>query len=99
MPSLCAPIWHGRPPTVEPDFHSKTKKESLSGKGKVTLVYCYAPKELKFDSTNFPEMVGKTEGMALLGDGSLALINDDDFGITGARTQIVVLRGINLGRR
>jgi hypothetical protein len=28
-------------------------------------------------------MVGKTEGMVHPGDGSLALINDDDFGITG----------------
>ena len=32
--------------------------------------------------------------MALLPDGALALINDDDFGITGARTQIVVVRGL-----
>jgi hypothetical protein len=51
------------------------------------------PKTLRFDSADFPDMVGKTEGMALLDDGSLALINDDDFGITGGRTQIVVLRG------
>jgi hypothetical protein len=48
----------------------------------------------KFDSAKFPQMLGKTEGMARLGDGSIALINDDDFGITGARTQIVVLRGL-----
>jgi hypothetical protein len=38
-------------------------------------------------------MVGKTEGMALWGDGSLALINDDDLGLTGARTQIVDRQG------
>ena len=44
-------------------------------------------------------MVGKTEGMALLGDGSLVLINDDDFGITGDRTQIVVLRGSGIAQR
>jgi len=56
-------------------------------------------KSLKFDSTDFPEMVGKTEGMALLGDGSLALINDDDFGITGGRTQIVIVRGTGIARR
>ena len=49
-------------------------------------------KKLRFDSAALPEMVGKTEGMALLGDGTLALINDDDFGIAGGRTQIVVLR-------
>jgi len=57
------------------------------------------PKTQRFDSANFPEMVGKTEGMALLGDGSLALINDDDFGIAGGRTQIVVLRGTGIARR
>ena len=56
-------------------------------------------KSLKFDSADFPEMVGKTEGMALLGDGSLALINDDDFGITGGRTQIVIVKGTGIARR
>jgi hypothetical protein len=50
-----------------------------------TLAITPVSKTLRFDSTDFPEMVGKTEGMALLGDGSLALINDDDFGITIAR--------------
>ena len=56
-------------------------------------------KTLRFDSADFPEMVGKTEGMALLGDGALALINDDDFGIDGGRTQIVVVRGTGIARR
>ena len=37
--------------------------------------------------------------MALLGDGALAIINDDDFGITGGRTQIVVLRGTGIVRK
>jgi hypothetical protein len=57
------------------------------------------PKALRFDSADFPEMVGKIEGMALLGDGALALINDDDFGIAGGRTQIVVVRGTGIARR
>ena len=57
------------------------------------------PKTLRFDSADFPDMVGKTEGMALLDDGALALINDDDFGIMGGRTQIVVLRGTGIARR
>ena len=57
------------------------------------------PKTLRFDTANFPDIVGKTEGMALLGDGSLAIINDDDFGIAGGRTQIVVLRGTGIARR
>lgn len=56
-------------------------------------------KTLRLDTANFPDIVGKTEGMALLGDGSLAIINDDDFGIAGGRTQIVVLRGTGITRR
>jgi hypothetical protein len=57
------------------------------------------PKTLRLDTANLPDIVGKTEGMALLGDGSLLLINDDDFGILGGRTQIVVLRGTGIERR
>jgi hypothetical protein len=29
----------------------------------------------------------------------LALINDDDFGITGGRTQIVIVKGTGIARR
>ena len=54
---------------------------------------------LRFDTADHPEVVGKTEGMALLGDGALVLINDDDFGITGGRTQIAVIRGTGIARR
>lgn len=56
-------------------------------------------KNLRLDSAEVREMAGKTEGIALLGDGSLLLINDDDFGITGGRTQIVVVRGTGIARR
>ena len=56
-------------------------------------------KTLRFDTADHPEIVGKTEGMALLGDGALALINDDDFGITGARTVIAVVRGTGIERK
>jgi hypothetical protein len=55
-------------------------------------------KTLRVDTADLPDTVGKTEGMALLGDGSLALINDDDFGIAGGRTQIVVLQGTGIVR-
>jgi hypothetical protein len=51
------------------------------------------PKTLRLDTADHPTIVGKTEGMTLMSDGALALINDDDFGISGARTQIVVVRG------
>ncbi|ARQ02863.1 esterase-like activity of phytase family protein [Pseudorhodoplanes sinuspersici] len=53
------------------------------------------PKKLCFDSADFPSIVGKTEGLARLNDNAIALINDDDFGISGAQTQIVVIRGLN----
>lgn len=56
-------------------------------------------KTLRFDTADFPKIVGKTEGMALLGDGTLAIVNDDDFGITGQSTQIVVVRGTGIARR
>ena len=57
------------------------------------------PKTLRFDSADFPSVPGKIEGIALLPDGALALINDDDFGIAGARTQIVVVRGLDITDR
>jgi hypothetical protein len=56
-------------------------------------------KIIRFDTADHGAILGKTEGMALLGDGALVLINDDDFGITGQRTQIVVLRGTGIARR
>ena len=56
-------------------------------------------KTLRFDTADHPEVVGKTEGMTLLGDGALVLINDDDFGITGGRTQIAVIRGTAIAPR
>jgi hypothetical protein len=50
------------------------------------------PKRLCLDSADAPGLEGRTEGMALLGDGSLLLINDNDFGVSGERTQIAVVR-------
>ena len=56
-------------------------------------------KTLRFDSADHPGIVGKIEGMALMGDGALAIVNDDDFGIAGGRTQMVVVRGTGIARR
>jgi hypothetical protein len=56
-------------------------------------------KALRLDTADLPQVIGKTEGMTLLGDGALVLINDDDFGITGARTQIVAIRGTGIARQ
>ncbi|WP_221938611.1 esterase-like activity of phytase family protein [Mycobacterium sp. KBS0706] len=50
-------------------------------------------KILRFDSADHPEVPVKIEGLALTGDGSLMMINDSDFGITGETTRPVVLKG------
>lgn len=49
-------------------------------------------KKLFFTTDDHKGLPAKLEGMARLGDGSWALTNDDDFGIDGARTTVVVLR-------
>ena len=60
----------------------------LSGSG-VTPV----KKVLRFDSADFKDIPTKLEGIAILGNGDVALINDNDFGITGEKTRVVVLSG------
>lgn len=51
-------------------------------------------KVLRFDTArDLPTAPTKLEGVAILGDGSLAVLNDNDFGITGEATRIVVLKG------
>ncbi|MEG9883242.1 MAG: esterase-like activity of phytase family protein [Hyphomicrobiales bacterium] len=51
-------------------------------------------KTLRFDSADYPEAPNKLEGLAIMGDGSLAMINDNDFGIKGDSTKIVVIDGL-----
>jgi len=63
-------------------------QNDLSGTG-VTPV----KKTLRFDSADFKNVPDKLEGIAILGNGDVALINDNDFGITGEKTQVVVLSG------
>ena len=58
----------------------------LAGKG-ITPV----SKKLWLDSSNHPELPEKVEGVAILDGGRLVVINDDDFGIEGAKTKIVRL--------
>ena len=79
------------------DEASKQPTLEQSDVGKVGIVPLN--KVLRLDTADLPQIVGKTEGMTLLGDGVLVLINDDDFGITGARTQIVAIRGTAIARR
>lgn len=52
----------GGPPSTDPDFHQQTKQslEGKRGKAKPTvLVYCYAPKELKWDNESVDYDVAK----------------------------------------
>lgn len=53
-------------------------------------------KVLRFDSADFKNIPDKLEGIAILGNGDVALINDNDFGITGSKTQVVVLKGSDI---
>ncbi|MGE3246924.1 MAG: esterase-like activity of phytase family protein, partial [Beijerinckiaceae bacterium] len=51
-------------------------------------------KTLRFDTArDFRSAPVKIEGLAILGDGSLVLINDNDFGIGGEATKILVVKG------
>jgi hypothetical protein len=56
-------------------------------------------KRLVFDSADHPEVPAKLEGVAVLEDGALFLINDDDFGITGERTVGLIVRGLPIRLR
>ena len=47
-------------------------------------------------ATRYP---GKIEGMSLTADGKLFLINDNDFGIAGAPTQVIIVEGTEIGPR
>ena len=48
-------------------------------------------KKLWLDSSTYPELPEKVEGVAIVDGKQLILINDDDFGIEGAKTRIVRL--------
>jgi hypothetical protein len=51
-------------------------------------------KTLRFDTArDARDAPGKIEGVAFLGDGALALINDNDFGIRGDATKVLIVRG------
>lgn len=49
------------------------------------------PKTLRFDTNDHKDMPVKIEGLAFLNDGRLLMINDDDFGITGERSKILIV--------
>ena len=46
-------------------------------------------KKLWLDSSSYAELPEKVEGVAIVDGCQLILINDDDFGVEGAKTRIV----------
>lgn len=51
-------------------------------------------KTLRFDTArDFKTAPGKIESVAFLGDGTMVLINDNDFAIKGDETQILLVKG------
>jgi hypothetical protein len=51
-------------------------------------------KTLRFDTfRDMKDAPEKIEGVAFLADGSMVLVNDNDFGIRGDRTQVLVVKG------
>ena len=55
-------------------------------------------KRLVLDSSGEKKLPGKIEGVAFFGDGSLMLINDDDFGISGEHTRVATVSGLDIRR-
>jgi len=49
------------------------------------------PKTLRLDTNDHKDMPVKIEGLAFLNDGRLLMINDDDFGITGESSKILLV--------
>ncbi|MGE5194907.1 MAG: hypothetical protein ACM3U2_20640 [Deltaproteobacteria bacterium] len=57
----------GGPPTTDPDFHVQTKQELRGKNGKnLVLVYCFAPKELKWDNESVDYDIAKHVAHRLL---------------------------------
>ncbi len=54
------------------------------------------PKVLRLDTADHPSLPVKIEGLAMMGDGRIMLINDDDFGITGGRTIVSLISGTGI---
>ncbi len=61
------------------------------GKDAAALGITPTPKTLRLDTNDHKELPVKIEGLAFLNDGRLLMINDDDFGITGERTKIMIV--------
>lgn len=59
-----------------------------------TIQLTAVSKMLRFDSADYSEAPNKLEGLAIMGDGALAMINDNDFGIKGDQTKVILIDGL-----
>jgi hypothetical protein len=74
------------------DAASRPSLEQQNGLAAIGIVP--VTKVLRFDQArDFKDAPAKLEGLALLGDGALMMINDNDFGIRGDETTLLILRG------
>ena len=53
-------------------------------------------KELVLSTDDHPEVSADLEGMTVLPDGTLVLVNDNDFGCEGAETAFWRVEGLQL---
>ncbi|WP_417829001.1 esterase-like activity of phytase family protein [Thalassospira sp.] len=74
------------------DMSTSPTLEQQNDLGSINLVA--VSKTLRFDSADYPEAPNKLEGLAIMGDGALAMINDNDFGIKGDPTKVILIDGL-----
>lgn len=74
------------------DMSTSPTLEQQNDLGSIDLVA--VSKTLRFDSADYPEAPNKLEGLAIMGDGALAMINDNDFGIKGDPTKVLLIDGL-----
>jgi hypothetical protein len=74
------------------DMSTSPSLEQENDLSKIDLVA--VSKTLRFDSADYPQAPNKLEGLAIMGDGALAMINDNDFGIKGDPTKVLLIEGL-----
>jgi hypothetical protein len=84
-------------PATSPSLEETALRPAATGAGAGAAVRP-ATKTLVFDTADQPELPGKIEGVALDGDGTLVMVNDDDFELEGERTTVIRVEGLELGR-
>ena len=72
------------------DAATRPTLEELSGRGELDLPVL--EKSLLFDSDSAPEVAADLEGMVILSESELLLVNDNDFGVEGAETSFWKVR-------